>query len=130
MKTAQESVARTFYQDFLKAMEQCAREANETKQKEQYDGFRMNELKDGWVNYRGLSLGTALLEDPYRVTCTVGPDGPFVGYEQIFSLQSDAGSATKAVLDGDQSIVFNSPTELAKYALAELVRRRHESADG
>lgn len=128
MKTAQESVARTFYQDLMKAMEQYARELNETKQKEQYDGFRLNELKDGWVNYRGLSLGTALLENPYRVTCTVGPDGPFVGYEQIFSIQDENG--TKAVLEGDQSVVFNSPQELAKYALDELVRRRHESQEG
>ncbi len=128
MKTAQESVARTFYQDFLKAMEQCAQEANKTKQKEQLDGFRLNELKDGWINYRGLSLGTALLEDPYRVTCTVGPDGPFVGYEQIFAIQSEG--ETKAVLEGDNSVIFNSPKELAKYALDELVRRRHESAEG
>jgi hypothetical protein len=126
MKTAQESVARTFYQDFMKAIEQCIHEANQTKQKEEYDGFSTGELADGWVNYRGVSLGTALLEDPYRLTCTVGPDGPFVGFEYIFAIQSD-DNTTKAVLEGDHSVVFDSPKELAKYALNELIRRRHES---
>src|SRR5688572_11842647 len=104
MKTAQESIARTFYQDFTKAVVDYAHKANDKKEDDDnFDGFSTKNIKDGWIDYRGLSLGFALLEDPYRITCTVGPDGPFVGYQHIFSIESE-NDTVKAVLKADGEI--------------------------
>ncbi len=126
MKTVQESAARAFYEDFTKEVVQCAREANENKSEDDnYDGFSTENIKDGWIDYRGFSFGFALLEDPYRITLTAGPDGPFVGYQQVFSVEDENGKV-KLVQEGDGSVTFDCPKELAKAVLNGLTKKLHE----
>jgi hypothetical protein len=125
MKAAQSSIAREFYQAFNKELLSAAREANATRFSTELDGFSIANIKDGWVEYRGMAFGFALLEDPPRITLTFGPDGPFVGYQQVFDIYAD-GDNVKCVLQEDDSFVFESPAELAKFGLNTLVGKLHE----
>jgi hypothetical protein len=125
MRTAQESIARTFYQTFTKEILHHAREANATKYSKDLDGFTLTNIKDGWVEFRGLAFGFAFLEDPPRITLTFGPDGPFVGYQQVFDIYGE-GDTVKCVLQEDESFLFECPSELAKFGLNTLVGKLHE----
>lgn len=125
MKTAQESVARTFYQTFTKELLHLAREANATKYGKDLDGFSLSNIKDGWVEFRGYAFGFGLLDDPPRITMTFGPDDPFVGYQQVFDIYAENG-VVRCVLQEDESFAFDSPGELAKFGLNTLVKKHHE----
>ncbi|MDZ4836852.1 MAG: hypothetical protein SGJ27_23980 [Candidatus Melainabacteria bacterium] len=128
MKTASESVARDFFQELLKELESAAHEANKQKpEDDNYDGFSTENIKDGWIDYRGTSFGLALLEEPYRISFTAGPDGPFVGFKQIFAIQTGDDGKVTLILDGADNVGFESAQQLAKFALNTLTKKRHEA---
>lgn len=114
-----QELTRSYYQEFTRELLNLARDINSRREGDRQDGFQIANIRDGWIDYKGMSFGFALLENPDRITCTYGPDGPFVGFQEIFRLNC-IGEKVECLAENGSKY---TPRSLARYALGKLSNR-------
>ncbi len=119
-----QELIQSFYQEFTRELLHIARDINSRRDGDRQDGFQIANIKDGWIDYKGMSFGFALLDEPARITCTFGPDGPFVGFQEIFRL-SCIGSEVECLAENGSKY---TPRGLAQLSLGRLSTKAADRA--
>lgn len=114
-----------FFEDLKGELKKLAEDINEQNEDGSLqDGFSTRTIDDGWVTYKGMSCGFALLTDPTYVCMTFGPDSPFVGYT-IKLLPSVSGEKLKWT-DDKGRMQFYTANHLARFAIESLAAKVHD----
>ncbi|HEY9787747.1 MAG TPA: hypothetical protein V6D17_20330 [Candidatus Obscuribacterales bacterium] len=99
--------------------------ANAPQDEPAFDEFWVDNIEDGWIRYKGMSWGFALLHKPPRMTFTFGPDQPFVGHQEVLIPQL-IGSQIVWINSSNSKGAFASARSLARYGLERLAGKCHD----
>lgn len=124
-----EPTTRAFFEELKGELAKQAKESNAKEEGDRQDGFVLDHVDEGWLEYKGMSMGFTYMSEPPRISFTIGPDGPFVGHPRVFkaSLNGDQVKwlpQDEAELDKD--VVFDKPADFASYAITLLSNRLHD----
>lgn len=124
-----EPMTGAFFEELKSELAKQAKESNSKEEGDRQDGFVLDHVDEGWLEYKGMSIGFTYMSEPPRISFTIGPDGPFVGHPRVFEASLDGDRIVLSPQDEsemDKGIVFNNPADFASYAITLLSNRLHD----